>query len=49
MSQNRQLRFGDFDIKITTMVSYIGSQNQAGYGLLVCRLCHKIDGRMKTA
>jgi hypothetical protein len=34
-SQNRQLRFDDFDIKITVMVYWFVPQNQAGYGLLV--------------
>jgi hypothetical protein len=34
-SQNWQLRFGDFGIKITMMVSWFGTQNQAGFGLSV--------------
>jgi hypothetical protein len=34
-SQNRQLRFGDLGFKITTTVSWFGSQNQAGNGLSV--------------
>jgi hypothetical protein len=33
--QNRQLRFGDLALKITTTVSWFGPQNQAGYGLPV--------------
>jgi hypothetical protein len=33
--QNRQLRFGDLGIKITTAVSWFGPQNQVGYGLSV--------------
>jgi hypothetical protein len=33
--QNWQLRFGDLGLKITTMVSWFGSQNQTGYGLSV--------------
>jgi hypothetical protein len=32
---NWQQRFGDLNIKITAAVSWFGSQNQAGYGLLV--------------
>jgi hypothetical protein len=30
---NRQLCFGDLALKITTTVSWFGSQNQAGFGL----------------
>jgi hypothetical protein len=33
--QNRQLRFDDLGLKITTMVSWYVPQNQAGFGLLV--------------
>jgi hypothetical protein len=33
--QNWQLRFGDLGLKITATVSWIGSQNQADFGLLV--------------
>jgi hypothetical protein len=33
--QNRQLQFGDLSLKITTMVSWIGPQNQAGLGFSV--------------
>jgi hypothetical protein len=33
--QNRQLRFGDLGLKITTTVSWFGPQNQLGFGLLV--------------
>jgi hypothetical protein len=33
--QNRQLRFGDLGLKITTMISWFGRQNQVGYGLSV--------------
>jgi hypothetical protein len=33
--QNRQLRFGDLDLKITVTVSWFGPQNQADFGLLV--------------
>jgi hypothetical protein len=33
--QNRQLRFGDFGLKIIATFSWFGSQNQAGFGLLV--------------
>jgi hypothetical protein len=33
--QNRQLRFGDLGLKITTTVSWFGPQNQAGLGLLI--------------
>jgi hypothetical protein len=33
--QNRQLRFGDFSIKITAIISLFGPQNQARFGLLV--------------
>jgi hypothetical protein len=33
--QNRQLRFGDSDLKITTTVSWFRPQNQAVYSLLV--------------
>jgi hypothetical protein len=33
--QNRQLWFGDLGLKITATVSWFGSQNQAGFGLLV--------------
>jgi hypothetical protein len=33
--QNRQLRFGDFDLKITATVSLFEPQNQAGYALSV--------------
>jgi hypothetical protein len=33
--QNRQLRFGDLDLKITAMVSWFGPQNHAGFGLSV--------------
>jgi hypothetical protein len=35
MVQNRQLWFGDFGLKITAMISWFGSQNQAGFGLSV--------------
>jgi hypothetical protein len=34
-SQNRQLRFGDLDIKITVTVSWFEPQNQVGFGLSV--------------
>jgi hypothetical protein len=34
-SQNRQLRFGDLDLKITATVSWFGPQNQVGFDLLV--------------
>jgi hypothetical protein len=33
--QNWQLRFDDLSIKITAMVSWLGSQNQANYGLSI--------------
>jgi hypothetical protein len=33
--QNRQLRFGDFGLKIITTFSWFESQNQAGFDLLV--------------
>jgi hypothetical protein len=33
--QNRQLRFGDLDLKITVTVSWFRHQNQAGFGLSV--------------
>jgi hypothetical protein len=33
--QNRQLRFHDLGLKITAMVSWFGSQNQADFGLSV--------------
>jgi hypothetical protein len=33
--QNRQLWFGELDLKITVMVSWFGPQNQAGFGLSV--------------
>jgi hypothetical protein len=33
--QNWQLRFGDFDIKITATIPWFGSQNQVGYSLSV--------------
>jgi hypothetical protein len=33
--QKRQLRFGDLGLKITVTVSWFGSQNRVGYGLLV--------------
>jgi hypothetical protein len=33
--QNRQLQFGDLDLKITVTVSWFGSQNQADGGLSV--------------
>jgi hypothetical protein len=33
--QNRQLRFGDLDLKIITTVSWFGPQNQVGYDLSV--------------
>jgi hypothetical protein len=33
VSQNRQLRFGDLCLKITVMVFWFGSQNQADFGL----------------
>jgi hypothetical protein len=33
--QNWQLRFGDFDIKITVSISWFGPENLAGYGLWV--------------
>jgi hypothetical protein len=33
--QNRQLRFGDLDLKITATVSYFMPQNQASFGLSV--------------
>jgi hypothetical protein len=33
--QNRQLRFGNLGLKITVIVSWFVSQNQAGYGLSV--------------
>jgi hypothetical protein len=33
--QNRQLWFGDLGIKITTIVSWFGPQNHAGFGLSV--------------
>jgi hypothetical protein len=31
--QNRQLRFGDLGLKITTTVSWFVPKNQAGFGL----------------
>jgi hypothetical protein len=34
-SQNRQLWFGDLGLKITAVVSWLGSQNQVGFGLSV--------------
>jgi hypothetical protein len=33
--QNIQLRFGDLGHKITAMISCLGTQNQAGFDLLV--------------
>jgi hypothetical protein len=33
--QNRQLWFGDLDLKITTTVSWFGPQNQADFSLSV--------------
>jgi hypothetical protein len=33
--QNRQLWFGDLEIKITATVSWVVPQNQAGFGLSV--------------
>jgi hypothetical protein len=33
--QNRQLRFGDLGLKITTTISWFGPQNQAGFGLSI--------------
>jgi hypothetical protein len=33
--QNRQLRFGDLGLKITAMVCWFVSQNQAGFSLSV--------------
>jgi hypothetical protein len=33
--QNQQPRFGDLSIKITTTVSWFGTQNQAGFSLSV--------------
>jgi hypothetical protein len=33
--QNRWLRFGDLSLKINTMVSWFGTQNQVGYGLSI--------------
>jgi hypothetical protein len=35
MPHNRQLRFGDLGLKITTMVFWFRPQNQAGFGLSV--------------
>jgi hypothetical protein len=35
--QNWQLRFGDFGLKFTAIVSWFGTQNQVGYGLSVAR------------
>jgi hypothetical protein len=35
MPQNRQLWFGDLELKITTTVSWFGPQNQVGFGLSV--------------
>jgi hypothetical protein len=35
MSQNRQLRFSDFALKITATIFWFGHQNQAGFGLSV--------------
>jgi hypothetical protein len=35
LSQNRQLRFDDFGIRITATVSWFESQNQAGFDLSV--------------
>jgi hypothetical protein len=32
---NRQLRFGDLGLKITTAVSWFGSQNRPGFSLSV--------------
>jgi hypothetical protein len=34
-SQNRQLWFGDFGLKITVTVFWFGPQNQAGFDLSV--------------
>jgi hypothetical protein len=34
-SRNRQLRFGDLDLKITVIISLFGPQKQAGFGLSV--------------
>jgi hypothetical protein len=31
--QNRQIRFGDLGLKITTTISWFGPQNQVGYDL----------------
>jgi hypothetical protein len=33
--QNRQLWFGDLGLKITATISWIGPQNQVGFGLSV--------------
>jgi hypothetical protein len=33
--QNRQVRFDDLGLKITTLVSWFGPQNHAGFGLSV--------------
>jgi hypothetical protein len=33
--QNRQLWFGDLDLKITATVSWFGPQNEADFGLSV--------------
>jgi hypothetical protein len=44
--QNHQQRFSDLGLKIITMVSWVGHQNQAGYGLSVAPQNRR---RMKTA
>jgi hypothetical protein len=35
--QNRQLWFGDLGLKITATISWIGPQNQVGFGLSVAQ------------
>jgi hypothetical protein len=42
--QNRQLQFGDLNLKITVTVYWFEPQNQVG---MVCRLRRKTDGRMR--
>jgi hypothetical protein len=34
-AQNRQLQFGDLDLKITATIFWFVTQNQAGYGLTI--------------
>jgi hypothetical protein len=44
--QNRQLRFSELCLKITMTVSWLGLKTKR---VMICRLRHKIDGRMNMA